>query len=75
LGLKVISTPKVSVEHYSEASLDKFAKRKDEYMYGQWILLNKWQDDPSFRTFMGKNIDVKDVKLWLEENSEYAKGF
>lgn len=75
LGLKVISTPKVSVEHYSEASLTKFTDRKGEYMYGQWTLLNKWKDDPNFRTFMGNNIDVKDVKEWLEDNSEYAKGF
>lgn len=75
LGLRVISTPKVSVEHYSEASLTKFPDRKGEYMHGQWILLDKWKDDPNFIKWMDRNLEITDVEEWLKKNSEYAKSF
>lgn len=72
-GLRVIATPKVTVYHHGEVSLSRFDKRFSEYNHGQWIILNKWKDDPCFYKFCGDVINPKSVDKWMKEHSEYSK--
>jgi GT2 family glycosyltransferase len=73
LNLRVITTPEVTVQHYGEASLQKFPHRQHEYNKGQWELLNKWKDHPILPKYLPGILEVKDVKQWLEDYSEYSK--
>lgn len=72
-GKIVVSTPKVTVQHYGEASLGKFKDREREYNRGQWVLLNKWKNDPNIQEYIHRVIDRTDIEKWLEENIEYSK--
>lgn len=70
---RVYSTPETTVQHYGEGTLGKFPQRKHEYKRGQWLLLNKWKDDPNFFEYLNSAISAEEALEWMRGNAEYSQ--